>query len=859
MFLTEIHFEVNSFLAKRMNICQCHTIPTRYPNVSHIDGVWSEMESLEKTVEKMEAPLLFASGSAYNRLPLIKNLGVVMTSLTRSLTKGLKNKPKPLISEIDRLSKALLGLFDGYDSLSPQEKKGRLVEAMGHVSTLKALVRNSRVKPSEVTTISMPKEEGGSGLISRPLDSLRGVGHRMASLLKRKSLTTIEDLIYFLPRRYEDRRKVFRISETVPGIKATVLGKIILADIRFFGRRRIFEATIDDGHGIIKAKWFKGREVFLRGAFQPGKRVILTGQITGFPFEKEMIHPDFEILDDKEDQLLHFKRIVPVYSETEGLHQKTIRRIVWQVVRDYARILKNPIPERLSQKHQLMEISEAIRQAHFPESDQEIEDYQDSRSDAHRTLIYNELFFFQLIMALRKRGNVLEKGIAFRPGGEMLTRFYRALPFTLTSAQNRVISEIEQDMTSVRSMNRLLQGDVGSGKTVVSMAAMVIACENGYQAAMMAPTEILAEQHCRNLRGWSETVGLRIELLTGSLKTAEKREFQERLLKGETDIAIGTHALIQEGVVFRKLGLVVIDEQHRFGVIQRATLRKKGIIPDVLVTTATPIPRTLAMTVYGDLDVSVIDELPPGKKEIRTKVFFETQRKRVYEIVHREVQKGNQVFIVYPLVDESENLDLKDAKRMAEHLQDEIFPEYKIGLIHGRMKGAEKDRVMAEFIGRSLQILVSTTVIEVGIDIPQASLIIIEHAERFGLSQLHQLRGRVGRSDIPSFCILLAHHTGSDDARKRLCIMEETNDGFRIAEEDLAIRGPGEFMGTRQAGLPDFRVASIIRDGRILSDAKTDAFALVEDDPRLEKPEHLLLRETLLQRWGSRLDLAGIG
>jgi ATP-dependent DNA helicase RecG len=391
------------------------------------------------------------------------------------------------------------------------------------------------------------------------------------------------------------------------------------------------------------------------------------------------------------------------------------------------------------------------------------------------------------------------------------------------------------------------------------MAAMVIACENGYQAAMMAPTEILAEQHYRNLQGLSETVGLRIELLTGSLKTAEKKEFQERLLNGEIDIAIGTHALIQEGVVFRNLGLAVIDEQHRFGVIQRAMLRKKGIIPDVLVTTATPIPRTLAMTVYGDLDVSVIDELPPGKKEIRTKVFFESQRKRVYEIVRREVNKGNQVFIVYPLVDESENLDLKDANRMAEHLQKEIFPEYQIGLIHGRMKGAEKDRVMAEFIGRSLQILVSTTVIEVGIDIPQASLMIIEHAERFGLSQLHQLRGRVGRSDIPSFCILLAHHSGSDDSRKRLCIMEETNDGFRIAEEDLAIRGPGEFMGTRQAGVPDFRVASIIRDGRILSDAKTDAFTLVEDDPRLEKPEHLLLRETLLQRWGGRFDLAGTG
>ncbi len=817
------------------------------------------MESLEEIVEKMEAPLLFASGSEYNRLLMIKNLGALMTALVRRLGKNLNNKPTSQNNEIDKLSEKLLKLFDGYDSLSPQERKARLVEATRHVSTIKAIMKQSRVTPGEGVTNSAQKDERGSGSISRPLDSIRGVGPRIASQLARKNLATIEDLLYFLPRRYEDRRTVCRITETVPGIRATVSGKIILTNIRFFGRRRIFEVTIDDGHGTLKAKWFKGREAFLRGVFQQGKRVILTGEVSGFPFEKEMIHPDFEILDDHEDQLLHFKRIVPVYSETEGLHQKTLRRILWQAVRDYARVLKNPIPERICRKHRLMEIGEAIRQVHFPDSDQEIEAYQDFRSDAHRTLIYNEIFLFQLAMVLRKRGDALEKGIAFRPGGEMLRRFYGTLRFTLTPAQKRVIDEIERDMTSARRMNRLLQGDVGSGKTVVSMAAMVIACENGYQSAMMAPTEILAEQHYRNLQGWSERVGLRTELLTGSLKNAEKKEFRERLSNGKIDIAIGTHALIEAGVVFRNLGLAVIDEQHRFGVIQRATLRKKGIMPDVLVTTATPIPRTLAMTVYGDLDVSVIDELPPDKKAIRTKVFFETQRKRVYEIVRREAQKGNQVFIVYPLVEESENLDLKDAKRMAEHLQKDIFPECKVGLIHGRMKGVEKDRVMAEFVGKRLQILVSTTVIEVGIDVPEASLMVIEHAERFGLSQLHQLRGRVGRSNIPSFCILLAHHRSSDDARRRLRIMEETNDGFRIAEEDLAIRGPGEFMGTRQAGLPDFRVASITRDGRILSDAREDAFSLVDDDPRLEKPEHLPLRETMLQQWAGRLDLVKTG
>jgi len=816
------------------------------------------MESLKILVEKMEAPLLFAAGNTYKRLPLVKNLETVMTFLLQRLREEFHSEPQPRNDEIDRLSSALLELFDGYDSASQEQKKDRLAEAIGHVSALKAIAGNPRAVSGEDRWSSIQQEERDT-VLSLPIESVRGVGPRAAQLLAKKNLTTIEDLLYFLPRRYEDRRTVYRITETVPGIKQTVSGKITLADIRFYGRRKIFEVTVDDGHGTLKAKWFKGREAFLRGTFKPEKRIILTGKIIGFPFEREMIHPDFEILDDNEDQLLHFKRIVPVYSETEGLHQKVLRRIMWHVVRDYAPLLESHIPEEICRRHRLVAIRDAVRQVHFPDVNQEIDAYQESRSDAHRSLIYDEFFFFQLGMALRKRGELLEQGIAFRPGGEMLKRFYNALPFTLTQAQQRVISEIQQDMTSVRSMNRLLQGDVGSGKTIVSMAAMIIACENGYQAAIMAPTEILAEQHYRNLKVWSEIIGLKIELLTGSLKTSEKRDLQAQLLAGNIDIAIGTHALIQEGVVFRNLGLVVVDEQHRFGVLQRSMLRKKGMVPDVLVMTATPIPRTLAMTVYGDLDVSVIDELPPGRKEIRTKVFSETQRNRVYEIIRREVQKGHQIFIVYPLVAESENLDLKDATRMSEHLQKEIFPECRIGLIHGRMKGAAKEQVMEAFIRKQIQILVSTTVIEVGIDIPKASLMVIEHAERFGLSQLHQLRGRVGRSDIPSFCILLVQHSRSDDARKRLRIMEETNDGFRIAEEDLIIRGPGEFMGTRQAGLPDFRVANIIRDGHILNHAKTDAFALVEDDPLLEKPGHHSLLETLLKRWAGRLDLAKTG
>jgi ATP-dependent DNA helicase RecG len=481
------------------------------------------------------------------------------------------------------------------------------------------------------------------------------------------------------------------------------------------------------------------------------------------------------------------------------------------------------------------------------------------RSPAHRRLIYDEFFFFQLGMAIKKTGRILEAGIKFNIEGTFLNKFLALLPFDLTAAQKRVINEIQADMAKQTTMNRLLQGDVGSGKTIVSMAAMITACENSYQAAIMAPTEILAQQHYQNIKNWASALGLDAVLLIGGLNTAQKKEALDKISSGEANIIIGTHALIAENVDFHKLGIVVIDEQHRFGVMQRATLRGKGISADVLVMTATPIPRTLAMTVYGDLDVSVIDEMPPGKKPVSTVLLSESRRDKVYETISAELAKGHQAFIVYPLVEQSENLDLKDATNMAGHLQKDIFPDYKVGLIHGKMKEKEKTAVMKEFLANKVNILVATTVIEVGIDVPRASLMVIEHAERFGLSQLHQLRGRVGRRDIPSSCILLADYKCSADARKRLKVMEKTNDGFAIAEEDLVIRGPGDFLGTRQSGLPDFRIASIIRDARILNDAKEDAFQLAERDPFLEKPEHIILRETLLWKWQGKLDLARTG
>ncbi len=575
---------------------------------------------------------------------------------------------------------------------------------------------------------------------------------------------------------------------------------------------------------------------------------------------KTMIHPEYEILDEDEaENLLNFKRIVPIYSETEGLHQKYFRKVMNNALENYSRYVASPIPDNICEKRNLLNVHEALLSVHFPGNSESIEEFISARSSAHRRLIYDEFFFFQLGMAIKKKGRILDAGIKFNIEGTLLNKFLALLPFDLTAAQKRVISEIQADMGRETAMNRLLQGDVGSGKTIVSMAAMITACENSYQAAIMAPTEILAKQHFETINSWAEEIGLKIVLLTGSMTNSARSEILRQIQNGEANIIIGTHALIQEDVDFHKLGMVVIDEQHRFGVMQRATLRGKGISADVLVMTATPIPRTLAMTVYGDLDVSVIDEMPPGKKPVHTVLVSESRREKVYQTISAELAKGHQAFIVYPLVEQSENLDLKDATNMAQHLQKDIFPDSRIGLIHGKMKEKEKDDVMREFLENKIQILVSTTVIEVGIDVPRASLIVIEHAERFGLSQLHQLRGRVGRRNILSSCILLADYKCSADARKRLKVMEKTTDGFVLAEEDLAIRGPGDFLGTRQSGLPDFRIASIIRDARILNDAKEDAFQLAERDPFLEKPEHIILRETLLWKWQGKLDLARTG
>ncbi len=826
------------------------------------------MESIIAILEKIEAPLLFSSRDSYMHLPLIKDLESTM----RSFLKQLNNVSFTNATENETYAayKSIISSFEeaiaGFDKLPLEDKKKRIEKAMLVLNKLRGFVEKypvgiSYIQQEGKKLQNLKNSEMSLEKLSLPLRFVKGVGPKMASLLEKKGLKTVEDLLYFVPRRYEDRRTVRDIKSVSAGRTETVIGHVVSATHKSYRNRKAYEVTIEDGSGLLTAKWFQGNLTYLRKIFSKGVRVIMTGEVSSYLFSKDMVHPDFEVLDeaDNGEDLIHFKRIVPVYSETEGLHQKYIRRIMAHAVDNYSEYVLSPIPHEICEKRGLRDIHSAVRSIHFPATDERIEAYNEMRSDAHRRLIYDEFFFLQLGMALRRKDNMLDEGIAFKTQGRNLDKFYKILPFTLTGAQKRVIAEIEADMGKNSSMNRLLQGDVGCGKTVVSMAAMITACENGYQAAIMAPTEILAEQHYNRIKHWSCKLGLKAVLLTSGIKNTERKKIIEGMKKGNTHIICGTHALIQRDVTFRKLGFVVIDEQHRFGVVQRALLRQKGVNPDVLVMTATPIPRTLAMTVYGDLDISVINECPPGRKEIQTKVFFEDKRNRVYEIMRMELMKGNQIFVVYPLVEESENLDLKDATKMADYLQREIFPKHKVGLIHGRMKGKEKDETMAGFINRDINILVSTTVIEVGIDMPYASLIVIEHAERFGLSQLHQLRGRVGRSDIPSFCILMSHRRGSEDATKRLQVMEQTNDGFKIAEEDLAIRGPGEFMGTRQSGIPDFRIAHILRDAHILFEAKADAFSFTQNISGLDNGEYALLKEILLHRWGGRFELARTG
>ena len=741
---------------------------------------------------------------------------------------------------------------------------------------------------------------------------------------------TVEDLLNYLPMRYEDRSNMARIADLTDGVEASLDLYVRVAGGFQVGKNRgpkapplyIFEVTASDpertGKPVV-VKWFvSGRQAgrivaYHKQRFQRGARFVAFGKwewdarsntfalMLAKPDELEMLPgtyappenalirlaeqaqgdpdratpvkdegADAEDVDEEAGEetsidevtdpalaAIHVGRRVPVYRKLGEFRTKRLREIVHAVLSkldDAA--FDETLPPELIQRQRLASRAEATRRIHFPSDDAPLAEYERARSPAHLRLIFEEFFWVALAIGLRRDERVKEtKGAHIEVTPHVRGRIMEVLPFALTNAQERAVSRILEDMQSDVPMNRLLQGDVGSGKTAVALLAMLAAMENGYQAALMAPTEILAEQHARNVKRMLARTPFRVELLTGSLKAAEKRRLQKDLAAGEIHAAVGTHALIQEAVEFGKLGLVVIDEQHRFGVLQRAALRERGFNPDVLVMTATPIPRSLAMTVYGDLEVSVIDELPPGRTPIKTVVVGEDKRAGVYKGIEREVRAGRQAYVVYPLVEESEKMDLKDATRMYEHLRDRVFPNFRIGLIHGKMKPAEKEEVMRLFVRGETQVLVATTVVEVGVDVPNASVMVVEHAERFGLSQLHQLRGRVGRGADQSYCVLMASDRQTSVAQQRLGIMEETSDGFRIAEKDLEIRGPGEVMGTRQSGVPTFRVGNLVRDLAILEDARREAEHYLTHRRHTRETSRLIARV----RADARFGLAAIG
>ncbi|MBN8587653.1 MAG: ATP-dependent DNA helicase RecG [Rhodothermia bacterium] len=693
-----------------------------------------------------------------------------------------------------------------------------------------------------------------------PLDSdiqwLEGVGPRRAEVFRKAGVHTFRDLFRFFPRRYLDRTTVTPIHQLQEGLSTTIVGRVVSQNMIEAGKKRFEMQVEDESGGRVNCVWFNGHQ-WVRRLFINGELVALHGSPQKFGRTFSLTHPDFDKLETEKASLTT-GRIIPLYPggqswDRVGLTNKALRHIIYGLFKKYGLLLEENLPESIRKTYNLMEGRIALRAIHFPKSEEE-------RELAMLRLKFEEFFFLQLLLATtRQQVKKTADGLVFEAPGKYFEQFTQAvLPFTLTNAQLKAISDVLVDTHSGYPMNRLVQGDVGSGKTVVAIAAMLHAIDSGYQAAFMAPTEILAEQHYQSLCRYLEPLGLKVHLLVGGQHKKRRTEILNDLATGEAQIAVGTHAIIENKVVFKALGMAVVDEQHRFGVMQRARMFDKGQRPHMLLMTATPIPRSLAMTLYGDLDVTIMNELPANRKPIKTLLRNEARRGEVYEFMRTELRAGRQAYVVYPLVEESEKLDLKDAENGFEQIT-EAFRPYKAGLVHGRMLPYEKEEEMKRFKDGALDILVATTVIEVGVDVPNASVMVIEHAERFGLSQLHQLRGRVGRGTEQSYCILMADYKQSAEAKTRLEVMASTTDGFVISEEDLKLRGAGDFFGTRQSGLPDLKIANITQDADILTRAREAAFALIENDPHLRIPENELTRNHFLRSAPKSLGMARIG
>ena len=724
--------------------------------------------------------------------------------------------------------------------------------------------------------------------LSTPVQYVKGVGPRIAEILAAKGIQTLEDLLFYLPFRYEDRLNPRTISELRPGEMASVIAEVRTSFLfRTRNKMPLFEMTAGQGRASVKCLWFHG--AYLKDKFKPGQTVALYGKVEVNQKGRgslQMIQPQFEILGEPEEdadaaeakamQSLEIGRIVPIYeSAAQGkLTSRWFRRVIRHALEQFlpekspgAWSLPETLPAAVRQRLALLSLGESLWQVHWPPAEASFTELKDARSSGHRRLIFEELFFLELGLELKRRRMRAQPGIAFQIDERVRAALKKILPFHPTAAQKKVLKEIGENMQQPSPMRRLLQGDVGSGKTIIALEAAVIAIENGYQAALMAPTEILATQHYLSARRIMEPAGYRVTLLTGSQEHDRKRDTRRHIARGDVQLVIGTHALIEEKVEFQKLGLVIVDEQHRFGVLQRFKLMKKTpdeqgeeLEPDVLVMTATPIPRTLALTLYGDLDVSILDELPPGRTPIITRRLSDERAEEVWAFLRKQVVAGRQAYVVYPVIEETEAGDIKAAAKMYDELRKRIFPELRVGLLHGRLEAEEKDLVMRRFQRGEIDVLVSTTVIEVGVDVANANMMVVEHAERFGLAQLHQLRGRIGRGAAKSFCVLMTGKKITPEAESRLDAMVRTTNGFEIAELDLQQRGPGEFFGTRQAGLPDFRVANLLRDRELLELAKREA-ALVATGATDEITAQEVARAMahLRTHWQRRYGLVEVG
>ena len=694
------------------------------------------------------------------------------------------------------------------------------------------------------------EEAMASPTLDDPVQRLAGVSESFAATLgKGLGIFTAGDLLKHYPRRYEDRTHFKPICDIRHGESVTISGKVVsVENIPTRTRVTLTKVAIDDRSGIAFLVFFN--QWYLKKQFEKlrGKTIVAYGKASrSGRGGLDMTDVEWEAPEDDADALSS-GRIVPVYPLTEGALQARVRRAVWTVLQEYGDLAEETLPPEMRARRDLVPLIEAFRNIHFPETEEALQ-------AAQRRFVFDEFFGLQLVLAVRKRQADKIVGTVFAETSAPIAELTSALPYPLTGAQARVITEVAADMASAKSMNRLVQGDVGAGKTVIAMAALLIAVRNGHQAAMMAPTEILAEQHYLGIRRIMEAMGVKVTLLSGSLPAKEKRAALASVASGETQIAIGTHALIQEYVAFHRLGLAVVDEQHRFGVMQRAALKQKGFSPDILVMTATPIPRTLTLTVYGDLDVSIIDQLPPGRKPIKTHWKRGHERQAVYETLRKLLQEGRQAYVICSLIEENEKLQARAATELASHLQLQVFTDYKIGLLHGQMKSSEKEETMTRFRDKDLHLLVATTVIEVGVDVPNASVIVIEDAERFGMAQLHQLRGRVGRGTTQSYCLLIGDPK-TDDGASRLATMAQTTDGFLIAEEDLKLRGPGDFYGTRQSGLQPLPFIDVLRDVPVLKEAREEAFSLLESDPKLARPEHAALKAVVRSKYKNVLGVS---